>query len=93
MEERFFVTPIVVEEEKVKRMLMVMGIEGLRSWANCVRALQKKPIFVRKENRQVIDIHEYIRELEKEIASGKREKIKTVWEKLKELESREGVRE
>jgi len=56
--------PIVLKESQVKKMLAVMGIEGLRKWALQVYNLHKRSIFVLVENRYPIGIHEYIKKLE-----------------------------
>jgi len=66
MDERFFEIPIILKEEQVKRMLVIMGADGLEKWTLEVERLHKRPVYVLMKDRTKMSLHTYIRKLESE---------------------------
>jgi len=66
MSSEYSETPIVLKEEQIKKMLVVMGIDGLEKWALQVQQLHKRLIFVLKDNKYPVLIRDYIKMLRDE---------------------------
>ena len=64
MNERFIEIPIILKEEQVKRMLVIMGADGLEKWTLEVERLHKRPVYVLMKDRSRISLHTYIKKLE-----------------------------